>query len=180
MFPSEGEPKQATKKRRLPLPNKKMLLIGGGVFVLSLVAVAAFIIFNRPAVVVPKEIKQKAKSSIYVPAKLPGNYKVSEDSFGMVEDDTVLVFEADDGVGAKLIFSEQPRPKSFDFENFYKGQFQDAKTLSGVPYPSVWGKATDGRLALSMVTNDTWVLMATSAPLNDSDMLRIAQALQRN
>ena len=180
MFPSEGEPKQAAKKRHLPKPNKKMLLIGGGVLALCLVVFAAFILFSGPAVAVPKDIKQKVKSTIYVPAKLPGNYKVSENTFSMVEDDTVLVFEADDGVGAKLVFSEQPRPKGFNFENFYKGQFQNAKTLSGVPYPSVWGKAADGRLALSMVTDYTWVLMATSAPLNDDDMLRIAQGLQRD
>lgn len=178
MFPNEEASKQGVKKRRR-LNKETLLIAGGGLFAAGIAAILVSVIFGGASVVIPKDIKDKVRSPIYVPLALPGNYKVMGNSFTMVENGAVLIFQADDGVGAKLIFSEQPRPKDFGFDEFYKGQFKDAKTLSGTPYPSVWGESLDGRLALSMVTNDTWVLMATSAPLNESDMVRIAKDLHR-
>lgn len=179
MFPeSEGQPR--TAKKTWLTSKKTIVLLASGIVVCVLALFGMLVatgMLGGSTVKVPDTITQKVKSPIYLPSDLPGNYKISEKSFDLVEDDAVLVFEATDDTGSKLIFSEQPRPKDFDFDNFYKGQFENAKALSNVPYSSTWGKSIDGRIALSVVTNDTWMMLVTSAPLGEGDMLRIAQGM---
>lgn len=128
---------------------------------------------------IPKAITQAVKTPIYLPTNLPGNYKVDSDSFRLAENNTVLTFYARDGVGANLIFSEQPKPRDFKFDEFYKDNFTDARTISNVPFPSVWGKSLTNQPALSIVTEDTWVLVTTSAPLSHEDMSYIAAHIQK-
>jgi len=132
----------------------------------------------QTTITIPDSIKQRAGSTIYLPTSLPGAYKVVEESFNFEE--TTLIFYATDGAGGKLVFTEQPKPKEIDFEQFYQENFVDTKILGDVSYSSTWGKTRDGkRLVLGIVTDDTWLLMTTNAPLGESDMLRIAKSLSR-
>jgi len=87
------------------------------------------------------------------------------------------MFQAGDGVDGTLTFTEQQRPKDINFGQLYKELFSDGRTLSDVPYPSVWGKTKDDRLALSIVSNKTWILMTSDASLKEDDMQRIVQGL---
>jgi hypothetical protein len=174
--------REATHKK-LSLSGKKMFFLYGAVIVclgIILVLLIAISRIDSSSVTIPDAITEKTKSSIYLPKELPGNYAIDESSFSLVEEGTVLIFEAKDGAGAKLIFSEQPRSESFDFEEFYKKQLSDAKTLNDVPFPSVWGKSMDGRLTLSIVTPETWILMVTPAPLDGDDMSRVAASIQKH
>ncbi len=128
---------------------------------------------------IPKSITQRVKSPIYLPGRLPGNYKLDEGSFKVADEDPVLLFSAKDSAGSTLVFSEQSKPKNFSFEEFYKSQLKNAETLSNTPYSSVWGKLEDDRIALSIVTNDTWILMTSSAPISSADMTTIAMSIQK-
>lgn len=180
MFPEDVE-KPRTVKQRTPF-SKKMAIIYGLAVALCLVVIVALLIATdtfSSSVSVPSSITQKVKSGIYMPSKLPGNYKIDEQSFKFVDEDSVLIFQAEDGVSGNLVFSEQAKPKDFDFDNFHKGNFEDPKTLSNAPYTSVWGKSVDGRVALSIVTEDTWIIMATSAPLSQEDMQLIASGVRK-
>lgn len=180
MFPSEESPDKTVKKSP---SDKKTIIILASVAGVCLLVVFCLLfatgMLGGSKVKIPASVSQKVQSPIYLPGKLPGKYEISNDSFNFVEQDKVLVFQASDGVGGNLIFSEQAKPKGFDFDSFHKGQFENAQTLSGTPYTSVWGKSGDGRLALSIVTKDTWILMATSAPLGQDDMVRIAAGIHK-
>lgn len=176
MFPSPDEPAHTHKKIR-----KKTCIVVLSIICGLVLAVGFFglRLANSPKLVLPDAITKDVKSTIYLPQKLPGNYELDKDSFVLVENNTVLIFAAGDEAGGKLHFSEQPKPPDFDFNKFYKDRLKDAKTLDNVPYSSVWGQTSDGRLMLSIVTENTWIVMATSAPLNASSMQHIAQDIRR-
>lgn len=168
-------------RRLLPKRIVKLLIIVASVVVLAAAGAAAGAIVASNilgGVKVPAAILQKAKSSVYVPTKLPGAYVVVDDSYSFEED--TLIFTASDSAGSKLVFTEQVKPKDLNFDDFYKENFKDAKTLSGVPYPSVMGKATTGdRTLLSIVADDTWVLVSTISPLSQDEMQAIAAGMKR-
>lgn len=177
MFPSAEGPTANKKWRRF---NKKMIIITSGAIAIAVCLVVTVMVldFGGSPVTVSQSVTQKIAFPIYLPKELPGSFKVEEKSFRVVEDNSVLVFEATDGV-SQLAFSEQARPRDFSFEEFYKTQFKNTKILGNVPYPSVRAKSADGRIALSIVTTDVWILMVTSATLDDSDLARIAANLYK-
>lgn len=179
MFP-DAEGRVNTDKKRATL-SKKTIAICMAMVLALFVGLLLFILHlsGSAAISVPSSITQKVKSTIYLPAKLPGNYQIEENSFSLVEDEAILIFEAQDGVGAHLFFSEQPRPQKMDFDDFYKNQLSETKTINNVPYPSVWGKSLDGRLALSIVTDDTWIMLTTRASIGNTEMQQIAQSIQK-
>lgn len=160
-------------------------LIWSGVAILCLISFAIIffsigIINSSTSSKFPNDSIQGFKSTVYRPTKLPGNYKIDKNSVSLAENNTVLIFEARDGAGSTLSFTEQASPKDFDFDDFYKNQLNGAKTLSNVRHPSVWGKTLNGHLTLSVVTDDAWILMTTSAPLSENDMHLIAQNIKNN
>jgi hypothetical protein len=180
MFPDQDTKEAPAKKKSLP--RSKMVLVGGSLLAVCLLALAVTAYTQYKAeesrIITPR-IAARVKFPIYVPQELPGAYKPAKETVTLTENDTILLFRAKDGVGGDLIFSEQARSKKFNFGEFYKAQFTDAKTLSKVPYPSVWGTTTDGRRGLSVVASDTWIFMVTSAPLDGADMALIAAGLQK-
>lgn len=165
---------------RLFSVNKKTLILVGLAIGLAAVIITFVAMLMAGSVQVPAEVSQKFKSAVYVPSKLPGKYRVDPSSFSLAEGDTVLLFAAKDGVNADLVFSEQPRPKDFNFDDFHKNQMTESKTLNDVPFSSVWGKGAGDRLVLSVVTNDTWILVTTAAALNGDDMARVAAGITKH
>lgn len=167
------------KRPLLPERFKKPALIAAGVIVIASIGVVAgsLIASNVLGTRVPETVLQQAKSPIYLPGSLPSGYSVDQSSF-VISEDTVL-FTATNKEGSKLVFAEQAKPKDFDFDNFHQGQLQEPKALQGTKYTSVWGKAVDNRLFLSVVADDTWITMTTSALLNEGDMRNISQGLRK-
>jgi len=152
------------------------VLAGCGFFVLVLVGLLIFLVHrNSYGVAIPRNIAKNLSFDTYMPRQLPGNYKIDDNSY--TADLGVLMFQAGDGVDGTLTFTEQQRPKDINFGQLYKELFSDGRTLSDVPYPSVWGKTKDDRLALSIVSNKTWILMTSDASLKEDDMQRIVQGL---
>lgn len=134
---------------------------------------------NISKVTLPPDIKTKLTFPAYLPEKLPGSYRLQANSFSFQED-AVLLFKAVDSSGSNLLFSEQAKPKEMNFEDFYAKQMKEAKTLSGTPYASVWGRTADESSSiLSIVTDETWILLTTKTPISEPDLQTIAKNLQR-
>lgn len=164
-----------------PSRTKRIITIVAIIATLLVVGGAAGALFAHYLasmdIIVPASIKQKVKSPIYVPTNLPGAYRIVEESYSF--DEGTVIFYAADEVDSKLVFTEQQKPSDLNFEQFYEQEVREAKTLSNVPFASVWGKAKDNRLILSVITEDTWIIMTTDAPLGESDMVRIAGSLKQ-
>ena len=129
------------------------------------------------SVKVPPNIEQSYKTPIYLPEKLPGNYKTIEDSFTLQEE--VLIFQAKDGAGGTIVFTEQPKPKDVNFEDFYAQQFKDAETLDNVPYPSVTGKSSaNNSSVLSIVTDEVWIIASSRSPISAGDLEILAKSIK--
>ena len=159
--------------------RKKTLLYVISGIILVLVAVAgwlAFSIYQSSHTQIPSSITAKAKFPLYVPAKLPGTYKVNQKSFAF--DNDTLIFSAKDLAGGSIVFSQQKQPKNFDFNKFYKEDMTNAKTLNNVPYASVFGKSK-GATIISIVTDTTWIIGSTSSPFDEGDMQIIAASLRK-
>ncbi len=126
---------------------------------------------------VPENIASAFSSQIYLPKKLPGNYQLVENSFGISED--VLIFQAKDSAGSTIIFTEQAKPGNLDFDNFYSRELTDSQVLSDVPFPSVTGKSSaNNSTALSIVTDNTWVFVTSQSSLSKEDLQVIAKNMQ--
>lgn len=181
MFPGARNPNQNAGSRNNKI-RKNYLLYGAVAAIVVLASTAimlAISLAKAQAVKIPAAITQQFQPPIYLPTKLPGNYRIDNETFRLQEDNTtVLIFNATDGKNGDLVFTEQAKPKDFDFDSFHNDNFDTPQTLTGTPYPSVWGKTINNRLSLSVITDDTWIMMTTSAPLSANDMRKIAENLR--
>ena len=142
-----------------------------------LAGVAGAQFFGRTSTKVPESIAKRVDFPIYIPSRLPGSFKILENSFSF--QDHALIFTAKDSSGASITFAEQKRQPGFDFTSFYNNQLKDAATLSSTPFPSVTGRAKSGQAKIvSVVADKTWIFVSTPAPLNQHDMQTIAANLK--
>lgn len=146
-----------------------------------LIGISGFVLFKTHfdrAVSIPSGVVKSTPFAIYVPEKLPATYKLIPASFQYTRSQGVLVFEADDQVGDKIAFAEQPKPKSVNFQQIYSKLFVNSSNLPNMPYPSTIGSTLDRQTSLlSVITPDTWLIVTTQAGLNDHDMQTIAQSI---
>lgn len=125
----------------------------------------------------PRHIIQDAGFPLYMPKKLPGNYQVDPQSFALTEG--LLAFRATDGTGSTITFTEQRKPKDFDFDSFYKQQMRTSQTVNNTPYPSVAGEGLSGDTKIvSIVTDETWIIANTQSSLSLENMHVIAQNIR--
>jgi hypothetical protein len=168
----------------LPGPDKKdkrplLYILYTVIILLAVVTVllAIKIQANHP-VRVPLAISKQADFTLYLPKKLPGNYKLVSNSFVYTEG--TVVFKAEDSTGATIAISEQKKPAKFDFNNFYKQNLIGARTLKNADYPAVTGKTAAGeRRLLSIVLDDTWIIATTPSPITDDDFYIVAQSMSK-
>jgi hypothetical protein len=162
--------------------SMKKIILGVICFIIVTgVAVAAYIRLTPAKVVIPKEVtKQNAEKKLteYVPGWLPGTYEIDKDSFSRQEGQ-VFVFSATDKDRNRLFFSQQPIPKDFDFDNFYKTKVIDAVKLENVPYESVYARDLFGSARiLSIQTEETWIMMTTTASIDQIMAQKIVQEIK--
>lgn len=175
--------KNAEEKAEIrPAPSSRrgwyvaIIIIG-----LLVTVAAALFVLNLQAknVRLPEHVAGKLSFAAYLPHELPGQYKLDVGSFS-IEEESVLVFQAISDAGSPLFFSQQPKPSNFNFEDFYAKQLQDASMLSDAKYNAAWGRMTGGgSIMLSVVTNETWILITTTAPLGENDLLKITNTLHK-
>lgn len=173
----------APKVNSLTLPNYKKIKIAAVAVVLAAAAFAgglALAMLQSPTVVpVPDDIKQKLAFVLFVPRSLPGTFAINESSF-TIQEGTVL-FRAADNTGASLVFTEQKKPADFNFSDFYENQMKNAQMVDGTKYSTVVGKSTDESVTLvSIVAEDTWVLISSKLPLNQDNAKTISQSLVKS
>jgi hypothetical protein len=159
--------------------KKRYIIIGLTIIIASAALIGGLLFIYRPGpeVILPAAIRKQLNFSVYLSDDLPGNYHLVKDSFSY--DQGVLIFKTEDGAGDTIAFTEQKKPQGFDFANFYTQQLSDAKNLDHVPFPSVTGKALQGHNnVLSVMANDTWLLISSQSPLTQDDMTQIARSLK--
>jgi hypothetical protein len=142
----------------------------------SLTILLVIIRGGQNSISIPTPIAERALFPIYVPEKLPDSYvltgtpRVSEE---------VLIFQIKNNKGHTITFSEQAKPKEFDFSTFHKMTLKESKSVVGAPYPSIIGAAEQRTTLLSIVTNDTWILVTTKAPDASTDLELLAKNILR-
>jgi hypothetical protein len=162
--------------------SMKKIILGVICFLLVAgIAIAAYIKLTPAKVVIPQELtkqNEEKKLTSYVPGWLPGTYKIDQDSFSRQEGQ-VFVFSATDGERNRLFFSQQPIPKDFDFEKFYNTRVIEPIKLENAPFESVYAKDLFGKIRiLSIVTDTTWIMVTTTAPLDQIMAQKIAQEIR--
>lgn len=169
---SDAKSSSAHKKRTLRMMAGIVVLliagIGLGLWLATL---------NNNVAKPPSDIVRQAGFPIYMPGKLPGNYQVDVHSFMLTE--SVLVFRAQDGTGGVITFTEQKKPKDFDFDTFYKQQMKNTQTVNGTQFPSIAGENISGDARMvSVITDDTWIVASSQSSLSIENMHVIAQDIK--
>lgn len=174
---------QTPKSTTLSLPDYRKFKIAAVILVVAGLAFAGGLgvamLFLPSAASVPADIKQKAGFSVFVPVRLPGKYTVVRDSFSIQEE--TVVFKASDGAGGSIIFTEQKKPTNFNFDDFYKNQMKNAKVVDEAMFSTIIGKTVNEEINLvSVVTDDTWVLISTRTLLSEDSLKNIALSLKES
>ncbi len=156
--------------------RRKALLYGGGLMLVLILAVGGTLLWlqkNRPTVDVPESVSTNLSYTIYLPRQLPGTYTIDPDSFTRIEGDGVA-FRANDNTETPIVFTEQRRPKTVNFSEFYLQNLKNGKVLDNMPYATFTGKTFDGKTNIvSIVTDDTWILATTAVPLTDEQIRKL-------
>ena len=166
---------------RLNTVRRRKFLIGATLVVLVIGGTGIFLLMHSTAsTTIPPQVVQEAPFAIYIPSRLPSDYRIASSSFKYVPTQGVLVFSATDQIGDSIAFTEQAKPKKINFANIYSTLFKNSSELPDMPYPSTVGSTIDQQTTLlSIVTPTTWLLATTQANINDHDMQTIAQSVKQ-
>jgi hypothetical protein len=160
-------------KSRWLISGTAILLVAGGIYTL-------YELKYTPHVKIPKAVTQSASFPIYTPKKLPEGFSLDQNSFQYISGEGVLVFQATDKAGDKLVFSEQPKPANFNFDDFNNKQLISPKPLPNTPYATTVGKTLDKQTTLiSILTDKTWIIATTQTELNNQQLLDISASLHK-
>ncbi len=150
------------------------------ILIIILIIVGSIFVFwtikhRRSESPIPLAISEKALYEIYYPSKLPVGYTINQNSFNL--SDGILLFGVSDGANHNIAFTEQAKPKDFDFNHFNSG-LKDAKNLANTPYTNVLGKTSAGATLLSVTGDTTWLIISSNSSLTEADWRLIAQNLK--
>lgn len=162
--------------------NRTLVYVLGAIAAILVIAAAilAYKIATTSNPAVPEHIKQSVDHPIFVPKKLPEGYKLVDWSLITDEGEKTVVFRAEDSLGSPIIFTEQKKPQNLNFEKFHQEEMRDTKELEGTPYPTILGKGPAGdRYVLSIVTDDTWIIVSTATRLSEQDFMLIAKSIKK-
>jgi hypothetical protein len=176
----EGSSHAPAHRRHRRLTLKRALLVIIGLLVIG-GAVTTFLILRgeRPPLALPEKVHSKVTFPVYIPRRLPGNFQIAPESLAIAEKD-VLVYQAKDSAETIMSFTEQKRPKDLNFTEFYHENMNEGKVLDNTPYPTFTGKTFDNKTnMLSIVTDETWILVTTRAPLTDAQWRAITDSLYK-
>jgi hypothetical protein len=108
----------------------------------------------------PDGIRSQSKLDLLYPAKLPAGYTVNKQNMSL--SNGVLIYDATDKDGRRLVFTIQPAPANFDFNAFYKQQLTNNQQYPTSLGTAVIGKNSNRPLG-SLVDDDTWLLLSTNS-----------------
>jgi len=126
----------------------------------------------------PADIRQNADIDLLYPGQLPAGYKIDASSYKQTNG--ILTYNAYNS-DQKLVFTLQKTPTVFDFNTFYKQQFQNSRQIN-----TNYGTATlginSGRPLGSLVDDTTWLLLSVSnnSHLSLDDLSRVMSNLKKD
>lgn len=143
--------------------------------VLCVVVIAALWWRFSEAPTVFETIAKEATFPIYEPVWLPAGYHVDESSVSLTAQ--ALLFTASNYQAEKIIVTQTPVPKSYDFESFYEAQMsgvQDAQSIYGRGKVGLLDEVVTG----SLVTDSTWLLLKSHSSFSADDMKKIISSMR--
>lgn len=123
--------------------------------------------------IIPVKAQQSMGIPLYQPSWLPSGFRRSS----INTKDQVLVLGFRDKQGRHILFSEQPKPPLFNFDDFYKKQFEDSKLFTTAEGQGAVGRL-DGSLAASLATDRTWIFIRAPDAMNPDQLKQIVENLR--
>jgi hypothetical protein len=165
-----------------PKPKRRLLLLVAAIVacVLLIAGAGAIYYLSRTRLHIPDSVTTGVHFPLYVPKKLPTGYAVDTASFQYVPTEGVFVFQAKDDAGDTIVFSEQSKPSSVDFNDFADKQLIESRKLPNLPFSTAVGKTLDKQTTLmSIVTPATWIVTTTQAELSNQQLHDVAAGLTK-
>lgn len=146
-----------------PLYRRRWIITVGVVSasVLIIGVILFFIIRNTPSGFrIPDSILAQTLFPVYVPSELPSGYTIKTQPD---VNESVLLFYATDSQGHRIVFTEQPKPKEFDFTGFHNRVLRNSSRVPDAEHTSIIGESEQKTLLLSITTDETWIIVTTSS-----------------
>lgn len=153
-------------------------MIACGLLILAGFLLARAYKVSRAEVKIPSHINDKLLFTPYVPAQLPKDFEIDQDSFVMQE--TALLFTATHkDTNKKIVFSEQGVPKGIDIEAFYSASVPNPTRLEGLRYKTLYGQLQGKKESLASIvtSDDTWILVTLPESVAKADIRTIENSL---
>jgi hypothetical protein len=159
--------------------GRKQKLLVAAVVILIAAATIGLIVWRDQAsrFTLPAEYSKNAGIDIYIPKRLPEGYTLKTNS--LQSDGGVVIFAINDTDSHRIVFSEQSKPETFDFQNFYDKVLKNSRKLDGTPYPATIGTGEKNSKILSIEAGKTWVIISAQAQTPDSALVQIAQQMHQ-
>lgn len=164
------------RELRIPLPRlgSRKLLVPAMALIVVMAGATVFFARDSQHDPIPASIKQKAGFTLYYPKSLPAGFHFDEASYD--PSTKVVTYDYATNGGNKLYFSLQPKPSSFNFDNFNKKQLSGAHQTS-----TPIGTATIGILqqetVSSVVTDKTWIIISAGEKINLDQLEQVSKSL---
>jgi hypothetical protein len=125
----------------------------------------------------PEDIRSQSKLDLLYPTKLPDGYTIDRQNISL--SNGILIYDATNPSGNRLVFTIQATPANFNFDSFYKQQLTNRQQYDTGFGPAIIGKNSNRSLG-SLVDDDTWLLLSTNTPkVTASDMSLVMTHLKQ-
>ena len=160
--------------------SKKVWIIVTAAAIFLVAAVSGGLLFYKYGVShnpIPASIRANSSFPLYYPGKLPAGWKLDKSSFYTGPGGVVgYIITGPDG---NLNITLQPKPASFDFNNFYTKQLSGTVQFLTPLGQGAVGK-TDGRLVGSLTSSASWALASPSTnTVSESEIQTILTGLRQ-
>jgi len=147
-----------TRQKKHPVLKTITILI-----ILAGLAVGGFFGYQKYRVQnpFPEDIRSQSKLDLLYPVKLPDGYTINNQDMNL--SNGILIYDATNKSGNRLVFTIQATPANFNFDSFYKQQLTNRQPVNTDFGNAVIGK-NSGRSLGSLVDDDTWLLLSTNTP----------------
>ena len=124
---------------------------------------------------VPTETASSLDFPVYSPTKIPKGFTLKPGSVSSTR--LVLTYVLLSPSGAMVSISEQAKPSTFNFSDFYFNQLTDPKEIITSIGKTTYGDSDHG-LIVSTEADKTWIIMHADSQVGARDIETIFRAMQ--